>query len=96
MTVHTENPEELQITKDATDTANTVTSGNSIAAKCQLNGCKKKVGVLCNVRCRCGKIFCTSHRFFKDHGCTFDYRKEYLDTAKKNMIVSSVSKLEKI
>jgi AN1-type zinc finger protein 5/6 len=35
--------------------------------------CKKKVG-LTGFECRCGKVFCGTHRYQDQHACTFDYK----------------------
>lgn len=35
--------------------------------------CSKKVG-LTGFSCRCGGLFCTSHRMADDHSCGFDYK----------------------
>ncbi|KAL1201164.1 Zinc finger A20 and AN1 domain-containing stress-associated protein 10 [Cardamine amara subsp. amara] len=36
--------------------------------------CKRKIGML-GFNCRCGHIFCGSHRYSEDHSCPFDYKK---------------------
>lgn len=36
-------------------------------------GCNKKVG-LTAFRCRCGAMFCGSHRHPESHNCTFDFK----------------------
>ncbi|CAD5172175.1 unnamed protein product [Musa acuminata subsp. malaccensis] len=35
--------------------------------------CRKKVG-LTGFRCRCGDLFCASHRYSDTHDCSFDYK----------------------
>lgn len=39
--------------------------------------CSKKINNIDAIisLCRCGKIFCKSHRI--DHSCEYDYKKEY-------------------
>ncbi|KAK4761568.1 hypothetical protein SAY87_029452 [Trapa incisa] len=37
-------------------------------------GCNKKVGLSTGFKCRCGGIFCGSHRYPECHGCTFDFK----------------------
>lgn len=57
--------------------------------------CKKKVGLL-GFECRCGYVYCSSHRHAADHSCTFDYAgfdRERL--AKANPLVAA-SKLDKL
>ena len=35
--------------------------------------CKKKVG-LTAIECRCGHVYCSSHRLAEKHACTFDFK----------------------
>jgi hypothetical protein len=35
--------------------------------------CDKKVGYL-GFKCKCGYVFCGTHRHFSDHECDFDYK----------------------
>jgi len=35
--------------------------------------CRKKVG-LTAVPCRCGYVYCVTHRMATDHNCDFDYK----------------------
>ena len=35
--------------------------------------CRKRVG-LTGFKCRCGKLFCGSHRYADEHSCAFDYK----------------------
>ncbi|XP_010440512.1 PREDICTED: putative zinc finger A20 and AN1 domain-containing stress-associated protein 8 [Camelina sativa] len=37
------------------------------------NTCKKKVGLL-GFHCRCGHMFCGSHRYPEEHSCPSDYK----------------------
>ncbi|XVE79272.1 hypothetical protein DITRI_Ditri14bG0044500 [Diplodiscus trichospermus] len=57
--------------------------------------CKKRVG-LTGFKCRCGMVFCGTHRYPEQHGCTFDLKtmgKEQI--AKANPVVKG-EKLQKI
>lgn len=59
------------------------------------NTCKKKVG-LTGFKCRCGNLFCGSHRYSDKHDCPFDYRTAAQDAiAKANPLVKA-EKLDKI
>lgn len=59
------------------------------------NSCKKRVG-LTGFKCRCGYLFCGSHRYSDKHDCPFDYRSAGQDAiAKANPIVKA-EKLDKI
>ena len=57
--------------------------------------CKKRVG-LTGFKCRCGMVFCGTHRYPEQHGCIFDFKgmgKEQI--AKANPVVKG-EKLQKI
>ncbi|GBF95755.1 hypothetical protein Rsub_08191 [Raphidocelis subcapitata] len=46
-------------------------SGGKASTRCQQ--CRKKVG-LTGFKCKCGQLFCGSHRYAEAHACTFDYK----------------------
>ncbi|ESQ51210.1 hypothetical protein EUTSA_v10017328mg [Eutrema salsugineum] len=57
--------------------------------------CRRRVGIT-GFRCRCGFVFCGTHRYAEQHECSFDFKrigKEKI--AKANPIVKA-EKLEKI
>ncbi|XVE96459.1 hypothetical protein REPUB_Repub02eG0223700 [Reevesia pubescens] len=57
--------------------------------------CRKRIG-LTGFRCKCGITFCGSHRYPKNHGCTFDFKKVGREEiARANPLVKA-EKLEKI
>lgn len=45
--------------------------------------CNKKLKLINEFTCRCGLIFCPMHRFYDQHDCTFDYRKEAMAQLEK-------------
>ncbi|OWZ16953.1 Zinc-finger containing protein [Phytophthora megakarya] len=58
--------------------------------------CKKKVG-LTAIECRCGYVFCSSHRFEDQHNCTFDFKTaDRAELARRNPGGGAFSKLEKL
>lgn len=57
--------------------------------------CKKRVG-LTGFKCRCGDLFCGSHRYSDKHDCPFDYRTAARDAIAKANPVVKAEKLEKI
>jgi predicted nucleic acid binding AN1-type Zn finger protein len=79
-----------------TPTATNITSGSlgnagdDQPAQKNLNrcfACNKRVG-LTGFKCRCGYVFCGSHRYAEAHSCKFDYKalgREHL--AKSNPLV---------
>ena len=42
--------------------------------KCYL--CQRKLGIY-GVPCKCCHVFCSLHRHFDDHKCTYDFKKAY-------------------
>ncbi|GBF99569.1 hypothetical protein Rsub_12194 [Raphidocelis subcapitata] len=46
-------------------------AGGKASTRCQQ--CRKKVG-LTGFKCKCGQLFCGSHRYAEAHACTFDYK----------------------
>jgi hypothetical protein len=51
------------------------------------HSCRKRVG-LTGFRCRCGEMFCGSHRYSDRHDCSFDYKSAARDAiAKENPVV---------
>ncbi|KAI5073924.1 hypothetical protein GOP47_0011937 [Adiantum capillus-veneris] len=57
--------------------------------------CRKRVGLL-RFKCRCGDIFCASHRYSDTHDCSYDFKAAgRLAIAKENPVVMA-SKINKI
>merc|ERR1712098_998208 len=44
--------------------------------------CNKKIG-LTGFTCRCGYLFCSTHRHAESHDCDFDYKKMQQDNLRK-------------
>jgi len=57
--------------------------------------CKKKVG-LTGFTCRCGGLFCPSHRYSDKHDCTFDYREHGADQIRRSNPVVVAKKVQQI
>ncbi|XP_035012223.1 AN1-type zinc finger protein 6 [Hippoglossus stenolepis] len=57
--------------------------------------CRKKVG-LTGFDCRCGNIFCSTHRYSDRHNCTFDYKADAVEKLKKENPVVGGEKIQKI
>jgi hypothetical protein len=51
--------------------------------------CRKKVGIL-GLKCKCDKLFCTSHLQPEIHACTMDYRNSGLENLKKKMEIGAL------
>ncbi|KAJ6945165.1 hypothetical protein NC651_000260 [Populus alba x Populus x berolinensis] len=57
--------------------------------------CNKRVG-LTGFKCRCGSLFCASHRYSDKHDCPFDYRSAAREAIAKANPVVKAEKLDKI
>ena len=57
--------------------------------------CNKKVGLTC-FKCRCGGLFCSSHRYNDKHDCTFDYKAVGREALSKANPVMKADKIDKI
>ncbi|XP_072970527.1 zinc finger A20 and AN1 domain-containing stress-associated protein 8-like [Typha angustifolia] len=72
--------------------------GEAIAKKNgpqRCSACRKRVG-LTGFNCRCGNLFCATHRYSDKHDCPFDYRTEARDAIAKANPVVKAEKLDKI
>lgn len=75
-------------------------SGERVEAKpkegpSRCTSCKKRVG-LTGFKCRCGDLFCASHRYSDKHDCPFDYRTAAREAIAKANPVVKAEKLDKI
>jgi len=68
---------------------------NMKAGPSRCTTCKKRVG-LTGFKCRCGNLFCGSHRYSEKHDCPFDYRAAGKDAIAKANPVVKAEKLDKI
>lgn len=59
------------------------------------SSCRKRVG-LTGFKCRCGNMYCGSHRYSDKHECSFDYRTAAQDAIAKANPVVKAEKLDKI
>ena len=57
--------------------------------------CKKRVG-LTGFKCRCGFIYCASHRYSDKHECSFDYKSAGRDAIAKANPTVVAAKIDKI
>nr|XP_043634006.1 zinc finger A20 and AN1 domain-containing stress-associated protein 6-like [Erigeron canadensis] len=81
---------------------NKVAVGNSLheaSVKTQVRNrcgsCKKRVG-LTGFTCKCGTMFCGTHRYPEKHGCTFDFKTVGKEAIAKANPVIKAEKLNKI
>ncbi|XP_073509634.1 AN1-type zinc finger protein 6 isoform X2 [Phyllobates terribilis] len=57
--------------------------------------CRKKVG-LTGFDCRCGNIFCGTHRYSDVHSCSYDYKADAAEKIRKENPVVVGEKIQKI
>jgi len=51
--------------------------GKKVSCAC----CSKKLNLVEQTNtCRCGKVFCSIHRHFEDHSCSFDFKTQDLNS----------------
>jgi hypothetical protein len=69
-----------QQTLSSSTTSSSLTSEDSLSKKTKTQPdktrcfkCSKKVG-LTGIECRCGYVFCGTHRYAEEHNCTFDFK----------------------
>ncbi|XP_010545575.1 PREDICTED: zinc finger A20 and AN1 domain-containing stress-associated protein 2-like [Tarenaya hassleriana] len=84
----------LQSSSSATDT------GVAVEAKpkegpSRCSTCNKRVG-LTGFKCRCGILFCGSHRYADKHDCSFNYHAAAQEAIAKDNPVVKAEKLDKI
>ncbi len=57
--------------------------------------CNKRVG-LTGFKCRCGYVYCATHRYAEKHSCSFDYKTAGRQTLATNNPVVASAKVNKI
>lgn len=67
-------------------------------SRCEI--CRKKLNLAASVTglCKCKGVFCSEHRQFEDHGCTFkeQAKTEGIEKLKKTMVPAVPEKLIRI
>ena len=71
------------------------TSSSKSKKSCAHPSCSKKLH-LADLECRCGKKFCSAHRYAEEHACTFDYRKLGMAQLSTTVVKCVAEKLETI
>ncbi|KAG8440841.1 hypothetical protein GDO86_006542 [Hymenochirus boettgeri] len=57
--------------------------------------CRKKIG-LTGFECRCGNVFCGTHRYSDVHSCSYDYKADAAEKIRKENPVVVGEKIQKI
>ncbi|RDD47411.1 AN1-type zinc finger protein 4 [Trichoplax sp. H2] len=71
-----------------------VTLNNKNVAKCSI--CNKKLGLSNTFDCRCGRVFCSRHRYAEVHNCSFDYKSDGRKILEEKNPTVTAPKLPKI
>ncbi|KAM9318444.1 AN1-type zinc finger protein 6 [Pholidichthys leucotaenia] len=71
------------------------TEVESKAKKNRCFSCRKKLG-LTGFNCRCGNVFCGTHRYSDAHHCTFDYKADAAEKIRKENPVVAGEKIQKL
>lgn len=59
-----------------------------VSSRC--SACDKKVGLTRGFKCRCGNVYCGTHRYPEKHECTFDFKASGREAiAKANPVVKA-------
>ncbi|KAH6767911.1 A20/AN1-like zinc finger family protein [Perilla frutescens var. hirtella] len=59
------------------------------------SGCRRRVG-LTGLRCRCGELFCSDHRYSDRHDCSYDYKTAGREAIARENPVVKAAKIVKI
>lgn len=70
-----------------------VPSQKPVPSRCELDGCKKKLGLL-PIQCKCKGYYCATHRGDSAHACSYDYHAEYKAQLSTSMVKVGGKKLE--
>ena len=63
---------------------------------CEFEGCSKHIKCTVPVKCKCGKLFCVSHKLFTNHDCKYDYQGMHRKDLEKNMPKVEFEKIQHI
>ncbi|XP_074311801.1 zinc finger A20 and AN1 domain-containing stress-associated protein 1-like [Silene latifolia] len=63
--------------------------------KNRCGSCKKRVG-LTGFECRCGEVYCGSHRYPEMHSCPFDFKGVQLEALSKTLYAEAECKADKL
>lgn len=77
------------------DPAEVKKAKTSAVDKSRCAECKKKVG-LTAIECRCGNVYCGTHRLAEKHMCTFDFKQLGRSTIEKQNEKIVAERFEKL
>ena len=50
--------------------------------RCSFPGCKKKLSILNQYKCRCDLMYCSKHKLPESHDCSYDYKSDKIKLEK--------------
>jgi hypothetical protein len=66
-----------------------------VISRCPFKDCRKKL-VLTDYACKCGIIYCCTHRTDIAHNCTYDYKSEYANKLNNNLVKVNGNKIDQL
>jgi len=79
----------------SSDDGNSSDSSDKKPKKNRCHSCRKKIG-LTGFACRCGGLFCGTHRYSDKHDCSFNYKELAQEEIRKSNPVIVAKKIQKI
>ncbi|CAA7060240.1 unnamed protein product [Microthlaspi erraticum] len=76
-------------------TTSPVAAKEPVGVKRRCETCQRKVGVL-GFKCRCGHMFCGSHRYPEEHSCAFDHKQSGRLSLAKQLPLIRTDKLQRL
>lgn len=59
--------------------------------RCSFEGCRKKITMLNQFKCRCDLIFCTKHKLPEFHNCKYDFKNDKIKLEK--VVADKINKI---
>jgi predicted nucleic acid binding AN1-type Zn finger protein len=84
-----------QQTTCVSDASGATVAVKKVVERCTATDCRAKL-MLTDSACRCGTRFCSKHRHFENHGCTYDYKGAAQTQLKTNLVKCVASQIERI
>ncbi|XP_074317983.1 zinc finger A20 and AN1 domain-containing stress-associated protein 1-like [Silene latifolia] len=87
-------PEQTRTSSNKDDIVTKVANvGQTMKKRCGC--CKKRVG-LTGFECRCGQVYCGSHRYPELHSCPFDFKGVEVEALSKTLYSAAECKADKL
>lgn len=63
---------------------------------CTMKGCRRKIKDIVKIPCKCGGLYCSTHKFFTEHDCKYDYQGNYRKQLEGNLEKVEAGKIDHI